>query len=315
MLWHRSIVRSPLHYASLHGSRTLASTGHHALKPVPVLPSWGLADFRKLALDPALPAQLPFFPNNLPPASQKWFFHDVSSGHPTSSELNYPFWQQHQDTTVPLELTQSLPDGTKTFQRSDGPLRLFLEHSTSSKPALADNTSRLAASLTSSSLYIAQCSLSDLPPSLQADLPAPELVLKAGRGDIYDSSLWMGRPPTFTPLHKDPNPNLFVQLAGQKVIRLFSPEVGGLIFDAVQMKLGGAGNATFRGEEMMQGREREELEEVVWGGARDGLSIWQTEGLEARLSMGEALFIPKGWWHSVRGVGAGMNASANWWFR
>jgi hypothetical protein len=125
----------------------------------------------------------------------------------------------------------------------------------------------------------------------------------------------MGRPPTFTPLHKDPNPNLFFQLAGQKVIRLFSSEVGRAIFDAVQARLGGPGNATFRGEEMMQGQEREELEEAVWGDGSEGLKAWQVEGLEARLGMGEALFIPKGWWHSVRGIGAGMNASVNWWFR
>ena len=191
---------------------------------------------------------------------------------------------------------------------------LFLEHSTSSKPASVNRIYQLVAP-SCPSLYIAQCSLNDLPPSLQADLPTPELVLKAGRGDIYDSSLWMGRPPTFTPLHRDPNPNLFVQLAGQKIIRLFSPEVGRAIFDAVQAKLAGTGNPTFRGDEMMQGQEREELEEAVWGSGRDGLNAWQSEGLEARLEMGEGLFIPKGWWHSVRGVGAGMNASVNWWFR
>lgn len=206
------------------------------------------------------------------------------------------------------------PDGMKTFHRSEGPLRLFLDHSKPLTSAYPGETPQ-PTSLSPSSLYIAQCPLVGLPESLKADVPTPELVLKAGRGDVYDSSLWMGRPPTFTPLHKDPNPNLFMQLAGQKIVRLFPPETGCAIFDAVQSKLGARGNAAFRGEEMMQGQEREELEEVVWGIGKTELGIWRNMGFEANLSMGDALFVPKGWWHSVRGVGTGMNASVNWWFR
>jgi Cupin-like domain len=185
-------------------------------------------------------------------------------------------------------------------------LKFFLEHSTG---------------LSSSSLYIAQYSLTDLPSPLQSDLPTPDLVTKSGKGDIYDSSLWMGRPPTFTPLHKDPNPNLFLQLAGQKMVRVFPPEVGRAMFDIVQAKLGYAGIASFRGDEMMQGPERDFLEEVVWADVprwdadREEMEAMRNAGFEALLDLGEALFIPKGWWHSVRGVGSGMNVSVNWWFR
>jgi hypothetical protein len=217
-----------------------------------------------------------------------------------------PFWKQYENLPVPIELTQTYPTGVKTFHCSTGPLKFFLEHSTT---------------LSSSSLYIAQCPLTDLPSSLQSDLPTPDLVTKSGKGDIYDSSLWMGRPPTFTPLHKDPNPNLFLQLAAQKVVRVFPPEVGRAMFDFVQAKLGHAGSASFRGDEMMQGPEREVLEEVVWAdwlqgeADREEMEAMRNAGFEALLDLGEALFIPKGWWHSVRGVGSGMNASVNWWFR
>jgi len=33
------------------------------------------------------------------------------------------------------------------------------------------------------------------------------------------------------------------------------------------------------------------------------------------VSPGDALFIPKGWWHSIKSVGIGVTASVNWWFR
>lgn len=157
-------------------------------------------------------------------------------------------------------------------------------------------------------LYIAQAQIADLPQQLRDDLPTPELVLKAGKGDVYDANIWIGTPPTFTPLHKDPNPNLFVQLLSSKKVRIFEPRKGQAIFAAVRRKIGASPTAAFRGEEMMQGRERVELKEAVWDPAN-------LEGHEVTVRPGDALFIPKGWWHSIKSEGDGLNASANWWFR
>ncbi|KAI4721352.1 Clavaminate synthase-like protein [Aureobasidium sp. EXF-10727] len=166
---------------------------------------------------------------------------------------------------------------------------------------------------TKASIYLAQASLSDLPSSLRKDLPTPELVMKAGKGDIYDTSIWLGRAPTYTPLHRDPNPNLFVQLAGKKQVRLFKPDLGNAIFHHVQTSIGGAANATMRGAEMMEGAERTALEQAVWNPASD--AFWASQGLQCEVGPGDALFIPKGWWHSIKGVGQGMIGSVNWWFR
>ena len=105
--------------------------------------------------------------------------------------------------------------------------------------------------------YLAQAPIMELPRALRDDVPTPELVLRAGRGDVYDSSIWLGEAPTYTTLHRDPNPNLFVQLAGRKVVRLFKPEAGRAIFAKVQEKIGGAASETMRGEEMMGGAEKE----------------------------------------------------------
>ncbi|KAG9690399.1 Clavaminate synthase-like protein, partial [Aureobasidium melanogenum] len=166
---------------------------------------------------------------------------------------------------------------------------------------------------TKASIYLAQASLSDLPSSLLEDLPTPELVSKAGKGDVYDTSIWLGQAPTYTPLHRDPNPNLFVQLAGKKQVRLFKPDLGNAIFHHVQASIGGAANATMRGAEMMEGAERAALEQAVWHPSSG--AFWASEGLQCELGPGDGLFIPKGWWHSIKGVGQGMIGSVNWWFR
>jgi hypothetical protein len=182
------------------------------------------------------------------------------------------------------------------FHRFEAPLSLFLEASREPRPY---------------QLYIAQAQLLDLPKELQDDLPTPRLVREAGKGDIYDSNLWLGMPPTYTPLHKDPNPNLFLQLASTKHVRLFRPEDGAPIIRAVQIALGmpESGNfRNYRGEEMMQEPERAALKETVWNDSIVG-------GFEAVLNPGDALFIPNGWWHSIKSVGTDITASVNWWFR
>ncbi|KAH6678534.1 hypothetical protein B0J14DRAFT_474155 [Halenospora varia] len=254
------------------------------------------------------------------PAADKWF--DVNTVE------NEPFWKHQgrlpsqylsrfRDTILPYELildphTQSThkkyggelsvmlqslleesPDNS--FHRFNAPLSLFLE--------ACQHHPRLR------KLYIAQAQIVDLPKELQDDLRTPKIVKEAGKGDIYDANIWMGIPPTYTPLHRDPNPNLFVQLASSKCIRLFEPGLGRSIFWTVQQQIGQNSSSTFRGEEMMEGPERDALDMAVWG------ENTPYEGLEVIVAPGDALFIPQGWWHSIKSVGEDVNASVNWWFR
>ncbi|KAL8814953.1 MAG: hypothetical protein Q9223_005871 [Gallowayella weberi] len=137
---------------------------------------------------------------------------------------------------VPIELTRPAihPDGEAIFERAEAPLGIFLGWAEQAK---ADSSQRL---------YVAQASIDRLPELLQKDVPTPELVARAGKGDVYDSSIWLGVAPTYTPLHRDPNPNMYLQLAGR---------------------------------------------------------------FEAELDAGQALFIPQGWWHSVKSVGTGCTGS------
>lgn len=233
------------------------------------------------------------------PAIGKWF--TPSTADASSHELNASYLEQYGDSVVPLELTRSSADNpqSSTFERFEAPLSLLLQHMTGPKtPSIR--------------LYLAQHSLADLPSSLQADLPTPALLSHLGRGDIYASSLWMGRPPTRTPLHRDPNPNLFVQLVGQKVVRLMKPEVGRAVYERVRMEVGRqGGKANMRGEEMMEGGEMEGLENVVWGESSGETDEEGVDGVEAELGSGDGIYVPLGWWHAVRGVGTGANASVS----
>lgn len=303
----------PRFYSSYQSSNTL--------QPISHLESWDLESFRSEAFNTHTPVLLPRDPSHTPPACRKWFIHNndltynfEKSDPPSSSELLISFWSDHETTLVPLELTttEASSANRSTFHRCEAPLRLLLTYL--ADPAINHNTGGESAS--TSSIYLAQCPLTSLPASLQLDLSTPTLVTGAGSGSIYASSLWLGRPPTYTPLHRDPNPNLFVQLAGRKTVRLLPPQVGEAIFEHVQERIGRYGmSSRVRGEEMMTGNERTILHNAIWEVESETAALVRRYGLEGNVGMGEALFIPTGWWHSVKGVGRGITASANWWFR
>ncbi|KAH7028367.1 JmjC domain protein [Macrophomina phaseolina] len=244
-----------------------------------------------------------------------WF--KVASPQSDVHMLRTEVFRPYANLIVPLEYTGPDPvDTSRTiFKRFNAPLEVFLDY-------LEQPTEKMR-------LYLAQCSINDLPKAIRRLFPAPPFVHHHGsvskkpglwrtkrepQADIYDTALWIGLPPTYTPLHRDPNPNCFFQMAGEKTVRLFPPDKGLEIFQRVKQRIGvaeGDSSGRIRGEEMMMGREKEELEKEVWDSGYDP----ESGGLQTRLQRGQGLYIPQGWWHSVRGHGEGITASVNWWFR
>jgi hypothetical protein len=287
-------------------------------QPLNILPDSQITTFQQQCFLPEKPAILPRSEFLNTPARTKWFHVKNNDGNgivngnssPTSEDqsiasLNTEYLQTHAaHAFVPLELTEladPLSAEVRSFRQFHAPLHLFLEWMRVAK------TSPQA-----TRLYLAQCQLLDLPPILRADVPTPDIVAHAGKGDVYDANVWIGHPPTYTPLHRDPNPNLFVQLAGRKIVRLLAPEDGQAVFAGVRRQLGKSsdrGAAAIRGEEMMQGEERALLDDMVWGAPVSAGS--DGKGVEAVLGAGDGLFIPKGWWHSIKGVGEGVTASVS----
>ena len=281
------------------------TTSPRRWRPLQPLESESLQTFRKVFVH-LKPALLPKACFNTLPSIRKWFRN--TQGEAGGASLNYSYLDTFSSVIVPLEFTRrptaapAAEQDDASFQRAEAPFYIFLEWTKS------------ATSKTPERLYLAQASVAGLPEALKMDVPTPEIVAKSGTGDIYDANIWMGIAPTYTPLHRDPNPNLFVQLAGNKTVRILSPEMGDKVFARVQDALGRSGSAAFRGEEMMKGKEKRMLEDLVWN---DTLKLKDAgkAGYEVHVGSGDGLFIPKGWWHSVKGVGEGITASVNWWFR
>jgi hypothetical protein len=312
------------------------------LKQVETLSSWDQQAF-EAACKKSLPVRLPATKANLSPACSKWFVHDDDASFkmleqggkitvPASSELLMPFWQEYVDVVVPLEVTtinnhpkallnNTAKPGSTTFERVEAPLSLLLDHLSPTTPS-SPSTNQPALSI-----YLAQCDLPSLPDTLTSDVPTPTLIQCSTqspssriKGDIYASSLWLGRSPTYTPLHRDPNPNLFIQLAGTKIVRLLPPDVGEALYHELLAKLPAVsrslGSSRIRGEEMMQSPQREVFHDALWDEGSAYLEkVMEKHGVETTLGMGDALFTPLGWWHSVKGVGRGVTGSVNWWFR
>lgn len=307
MTYNPSTLRTAI-FSIQNSCRTYSSAAKW--RPLRLLENGSLQPFREMAFVPSTPALLPKAYLNTLPSIQKWF-RTTRQDEIESVSLNYSYLSSFGDAIVPLEFTRlsTIPsaanqDEDSSFERADVPFSIFLEWA------------KTVTSQTSERLYLAQASFASLPEALRMDLPTPEIVKKSGTGDIYDANIWMGMPPTYTPLHRDPNPNLFVQLAGHKVVRILPPEMGDRVFAKVQKALGRSASAAFRGEDMMKGEEKRLLEDHVWKDTSVGLGDDAGEvGYEAHVERGDGLFIPKGWWHSVKGVGEGITGSVNWWFR
>ncbi|KAK2748723.1 hypothetical protein FQN57_000304 [Myotisia sp. PD_48] len=295
-----------------------AATTSRGYLGLPVLETDSIALFRDSFFRPQRPVILPRGLYLDYPAASRWFSfprtHPVLDPHASNGiGLNYEYLGPFGDCQVPLELTTYDSKSTTCFERAYKPLSLFLEWTRLAQSCSAEGRPSLR-------LYLAQCQIIDLPSTLRDDLPTPSYVAQSGKGDIYDTNIWLGIAPTYTPLHRDPNPNLFVQLAGSKCIRLLPPDSGLDAFKRARERagLGYSGErAPHRGEEMMQGQEKEALEHETWDGkvldsSSDQNGIDGTDaGYHATVNAGDAIFIPRGWWHSIKGVGDGVTASVS----
>lgn len=134
-----------------------------------------------------------------------------------------------------------------------------------------------------------------LPPALRRELVAPRYCEGA---PWLVSKLWVASGETVSALHRDLADNLHTVVDGEKVFTLVSPSQDDRVYP--HGLLAGLPNAA-----------RVDLDRPDYDRFPRARGI---EAVTARLSPGETIFVPRGWWHHVRTVRGSVSINT-WWAR
>ena len=135
--------------------------------------------------------------------------------------------------------------------------------------------------------------LAELPLALRLDLAPPPYCADA---PWQDANLWIGAPGIVSGLHRDLADNLHVQISGRKRFLLVSPRQSACVYP----------NSLFDGvpNGSRVDLEQPDLERFPRMG-RLAITV-------AELEPGDAVYIPRGWWHQVRTLE--LSVSVNFWW-
>ncbi|KAI1658465.1 Clavaminate synthase-like protein [Daldinia decipiens] len=227
---------------------------------------------------------------------------------------------------VPIEIGRSYVDegwGQKLITFGEF-LRGYIDPSL---PAVQDSSIRDTISASSQRrpiAYLAQHPLFTQLPGLRNDILIPDYCYTAPPPHPTDPSIdqpeldepllnaWFGPPGTITPLHTDPYHNVLTQVVGRKYVRLYSP------LNTERMKARGKENGVEMGNTSLMDVGVVEGWDEIPDDEEDGLSeedlasFKEIPFLDCILEPGDALYIPVGWWHYVRGLSVSFSVSF-WW--
>lgn len=204
---------------------------------------------------------------------------------------------------VPVEVGAAV--GTAGWREELMPMGRFLrehlaascEHFGGAQPSEQEPASRESSPGTA---YLAQHELLEQCPALRGDVAVPEPWRRAF-GQAARSNVWLGTHGTCTPCHWDSYDNCLAQVQGWKRALLLPPEAGRFL----HVDDGSGGGTAAQGNLSPVDLERPDLAAFPdFAGAPAVLC--------ADLRPGDALFIPRGWWHQVRALSP--SASVNFWF-
>ncbi|GAP86341.1 hypothetical protein SAMD00023353_1800680 [Rosellinia necatrix] len=182
--------------------------------------------------------------------------------------------------------------------------------------------------------YLAQHQLFVQLPGLRGDILVPDYCYTSPPPHPTDPRIdqpeldepllnaWFGPPGTISPLHHDPYHNVLAQVVGRKYVRLYAPRETARL--AARGRENGVemGNTSRLDVGVLEGWDRrpeedhddngDEVEEGRGTGSRDRDAFAAIPFVDCILGPGDALYIPIGWWHYVRGLSVSFSVSF-WW--
>jgi len=181
--------------------------------------------------------------------------------------------------------------------------------------------------------YLAQHDLLSQVPALRASILTPDYcALPASGSSSRDGgaggaggaeegpaaapptvNVWFGPAGTVSPPHTDPHANLLVQVVGAKYVRLYAPGDGDAGLAPPPAAGAGAGappGLRSAADALLTNTSRVDLASLhpsPGAPSPAGLPFW-----DALIHPGEAVFIPRGWWHYVQALEPSASISF-WW--
>ena len=204
---------------------------------------------------------------------------------------NWDYWEDRVDEATDCHV--ELGGNYSQSQIADVPFAEFLSYlrffeerfgrSPATNPGGPDNLPE-----SSDLIYLAQ---NDLFPEVMEDMDIPEqLLLELGEGKLYSQMIWMGPYGCVSPLHFDPLDNLLMQFVGTKKVFVCASDS--------PVHAGANGNQ----------KNTSSVNPEKDTAHPEGVAF-----LQATLHPGDALYIPKKWYHYIRTVETSV--SVNTWFR
>lgn len=238
-------------------------------------------------------------------ATRSWSHIDDTTGRETLAGLRNP---ETESLPVEVEVGQRHRGylDQSSWQKLTMPFGLFLDAFIARTIPFADP----AASTTDLIGYVAQQDLRSLSPILAAaspSLPHPAAGPKGDR-EQWRCNMWIGPADTFTPLHRDPYENLFVQAVGQKRVHLFPPSAAPYLYLCEGGSQQNTSTIPTEGFLLSGGQEQTQAQYPDISRAADEQGACHTV-----LGPGDALYIPRSWLHCVSSLST--SASVNFWWR
>lgn len=141
--------------------------------------------------------------------------------------------------------------------------------------------------------YIQQQSINEKFPMLAAEVDRPQWLDPAKM--MYEVNLWLGSRGCFSPLHFDMADNFLVQLRGRKLVMLFDKRDHANLYPNTGQQLPHCSQVDVRNPDLAR--------YPLYADARPCVVL---------LEAGDALYIPKRWWHAVHSIDLAL--SVNYWW-